>query len=177
MPPPRVDDEAPMPPEDNGIDSSGPRRSSSGSTAATYNNAEKSGAISGQGGVVSNQIAGQQKATVGALLKNPLAGMTDAQIIADADRFVEEKGLTEHREAFRKGAMLARVQNNDTAFEQLDIITEQEKETLRKEVKNRWHQPFMLYFLCSLCAGSAIVQGMDQTAVNGAQVRGATWAL
>ncbi|EHA50291.1 plastidic glucose transporter 4 [Pyricularia oryzae 70-15] len=169
MPPPRVDDEAPMPPEDNGIDSSGPRRSSSGSTAATYNNAEKSGAISGQGGVVSNQIAGQQKATVGALLKNPLAGMTDAQIIADADRFVEEKGLTEHREAFRKGAMLARVQNNDTAFEQLDIITEQEKETLRKEVKNRWHQPFMLYFLCSLCAGSAIVQGMDQTAVNGAQ--------
>jgi hypothetical protein len=29
----------------------------------------------------------------------------------------------------------------------------------------------MLYFLCTLCAGSAIVQGMDQTAVNGAQVR------
>ncbi|KAI6381352.1 hypothetical protein MCOR25_001283 [Pyricularia grisea] len=169
MPPPRVDDEAPMPPEDSGIDSSGPRRSSSGSTAATYNNTEKGGAVAGQGGVISNEIAGQQKATVGALLKNPLAGMTDAQVIADADRFVEEKGLTEYREAFRKGAMLAKVQNNDTAFERLDIITEQEKETLRKEVKNRWHQPFMLYFLCSLCAGSAIVQGMDQTAVNGAQ--------
>ena len=27
----------------------------------------------------------------------------------------------------------------------------------------------MLYFLVVLCAGSAIVQGMDQTAVNGAQ--------
>jgi MFS family permease len=27
----------------------------------------------------------------------------------------------------------------------------------------------MMYFLCTLCAGSAIVQGMDQSAVNGAQ--------
>merc|ERR1712000_554768 len=51
----------------------------------------------------------------------------------------------------------------------IDMLTEEEKGTLRKEETHRWHQPFALYFLCTLCAGSAIVQGMDQTTVNGAQ--------
>lgn len=109
-------------------------------------------------------------ATVAALLRNPLTGMSDQDVLNDADRFVEEKGLTEHREAFRKGALLAKVLNQDDGFERIDIVSEEEKVTLRREVSNRWHQPFMLYFLSALCAGSAIVQGMDQTAVNGAQV-------
>lgn len=108
-------------------------------------------------------------ATVAALLRNPLTGMSDQDVLNDADRFVEEKGLTEHREAFRKGALLAKVLNQDDGFERIDIVSEEEKVTLRREVSNRWHQPFMLYFLSALCAGSAIVQGMDQTAVNGAQ--------
>jgi hypothetical protein len=62
------------------------------------------------------------------------------------------------------------VNNQAGAFEQIDMLTEEEKAILRKEETHRWHQPFALYFLCTLCAGSAIVQGMDQTTVNGAQV-------
>ncbi|CAM1500465.1 Fc.00g096270.m01.CDS01 [Cosmosporella sp. VM-42] len=85
--------------------------------------------------------------------------------------FVSEKGLSdEHREDFRKGAMLAQVNNPKGAFENIDLLTEDDKAVLRKKESHRWHQPFMLYFLCTLCAGSAIVQGMDQTAVNGAQL-------
>ncbi|GJN73482.1 hypothetical protein PLICBS_007560 [Purpureocillium lilacinum] len=110
-----------------------------------------------------------RRASTAALLRNPLTGMTREQVIADVDGFVEEKGLTEYREIFRKGALIAQVNNVKDGFETIDALNEAEKEVLRMEETHRWHQPFMLYFLCILCAGSAIVQGMDQSAVNGAQ--------
>lgn len=111
-----------------------------------------------------------RRASAAALLRNPLAGMTTEEVLADVDAFVEEKGLTEHREEFRKGALLAQVGNTQGAFEHIDSVPEEDKIVLRREETNKWDQPFMLYFLCTLCAGSAVVQGMDQTAVNGAQV-------
>ncbi|KAK7421992.1 hypothetical protein QQZ08_009713 [Neonectria magnoliae] len=110
-----------------------------------------------------------RRASTAALLRNPLVGMTNEELIADVDAFVDEKGLGEHREDFRKGALVAQVNNQAGAFERIDLLSEDEKSILRREETHRWHQPFALYFLCTLCAGSAIVQGMDQTAVNGAQ--------
>jgi hypothetical protein len=80
------------------------------------------------------------------------------------------KGLTSDLDSFRKGALIARVGQRDDGFEYINILSEEEKDWLRHEATHRWSQPFMLYFLVVLCAGSAIVQGMDQTAVNGAQV-------
>lgn len=111
-----------------------------------------------------------RKASVAAKLRNPLTGMSEEDCIADVDQWCEEKGLSEHQAVFRKGALLARVNQRSDGFEYLDAISEEEKAALREEVEKRWSQPFMLYFLVVLCAGSAIVQGMDQTAVNGAQV-------
>ena len=104
------------------------------------------------------------------LQRNPLAGMTREQVLADVDAFVQERDLTPHQEDFRKGALLAQVMNIKNGFEEVDMLSEEEKAVLRHEETHRWSQPFMLYFLCTLCAGSAVVQGMDQTAVNGAQV-------
>lgn len=109
-------------------------------------------------------------AELAARLQNPLLGLTQDEVIADVENFVEVKGLTEHLEAFRKGALMSQAINIPNGFEDLTILSEEEKAVLRQEVSHRWKQPFMLYFLCALCAGSAIVQGMDQTAVNGAQV-------
>lgn len=103
------------------------------------------------------------------LLRNPLAGLSPEQIEADVNAFCAERGLEEHREVFQKGALLAQVGHTPGAFEGIDAITEEEKVFLRREESNKWDQPWQLYFLCTLCAGSAIVQGMDQTAVNGAQ--------
>ncbi|WWC71168.1 uncharacterized protein I206_105121 [Kwoniella pini CBS 10737] len=103
------------------------------------------------------------------MLSNPLDGMSPEEVIKDVDSFVEAKGLTEHRDIFRRGALLARVAQKPEAFEDIAEIPEDEKQILREEITHRWKQPFMLYFLAVLCAGSAIVQGMDQTAVNGAQ--------
>ncbi|KAM6537960.1 hypothetical protein FALCPG4_003855 [Fusarium falciforme] len=147
MPPPRVDDEAPF--QEYGDNSH--RNSSSNGT-----HEEK-------------MTTGERRVSTAALLRNPLVGLSRDQVLADVDAFVEEKGLQEHRDDFRKGALVAQVNNQAGAFEQIDILTEEEKGVLRKEETHRWHQPFALYFLCTLCAGSAIVQGMDQTTVNGAQ--------
>lgn len=106
------------------------------------------------------------------LLQNPLAGMSCRDVLADADNFVLEKGLENHREAFRKGSVMAKVQNVPSGYEDLVELNETDKEILRHEDMHRWSsQPKMLYFLCALCAGCAIVQGMDQTVINGAQVR------
>ena len=101
------------------------------------------------------------------LLQNPLAGMTKEDIELDVDRFVDEKGLQDYRDIFRKGAMLARYNQDPYGFERVDGLSDADLHQLREEVEHKWRQPFQLYFLVVLCAGSAIVQGMDQTAVNG----------
>lgn len=113
----------------------------------------------------------RNEASLAAKLQNPLLGLTHDEVIADVDAFVDSKGLMEDREVFRKGALVAQAINIPNGFETIDILSEEDKAILRREETHRWHQPFALYFLCALCAGSAIVQGMDQTAVNGAQVR------
>lgn len=116
--------------------------------------------------------------------KNPLAGLTKEELMADVEVFAREKYLEPILDDLKKGALVAQ---DPKAFESLDELSEEEKELLRRETTHKWHQPFMMYFMTSrfslrgtslpsltrfnlvLCAGSAIVQGMDQTAVNGAQ--------
>jgi sugar porter (SP) family MFS transporter len=104
--------------------------------------------------------------TTNTKLKNPLAGLTREQLLNDVEAFAKEKDLEHILDDLRKGAIVAQ---DPREFEQMDALTESEKELLRREKTHRWSQPFMMYFMTILCAGSAIVQGMDQTAVNGAQ--------
>lgn len=105
-----------------------------------------------------------------AKLLNPLAGVPEAKLLSDVEDFCHEKGFTEQVETFQKGALVAQVQHQEYGFEHVKKLSEEDKEVLRYEMAHKWHQPFRLYFLVVLCAGSAIVQGMDQTAVNGAQL-------
>lgn len=114
-------------------------------------------------------------AVTSALLQNPLVNMSEGEVIEDADAFVTLNGLTDHTEAFRKGALLAKAANVPQGYRGILMLTGADQEALDYEENNRWgSQPRMLYFLCALCAGCAIVQGMDQTAINGAQVREAS---
>lgn len=48
--------------------------------------------------------------------------------------------------------------------------SESEVSALNDEVNHRWRQPVVLYFLCFVNAMAAVVQGMDETVVNGAQI-------
>ena len=152
-----------MPQQKPDIEATEPNTSSPGSSKDSINYTENAGH---HGSVAS----ATRKASVAALLRNPLAGMSEEEVIRDADAWVVEKGLQEHQDAFRKGALIARVGQREDGFEYVKQLDEDEKNVLRHEITHRWSQPFMLYFLVVLCAGSAIVQGMDQTAVNGAQV-------
>ena len=159
MPPPRVDDEAVQ--QDHFIPSSEATSSSSSSTTPGKQS----------GSAVHEEERGTsykgRQPSVSALLRNPFAGKTEEDVLDDVDAFVEDKGLQDERETFRKGALLARVSHRVDGFESVKQLSEEEKDLLRHETSHRWSQPFMLYFLVVLCAGSAIVQGMDQTAVNG----------
>ncbi|KAL2062870.1 hypothetical protein VTL71DRAFT_5942 [Oculimacula yallundae] len=103
---------------------------------------------------------------VTAKLKNPLAGMNKEELLLDVETFAKEKNLEDILPLLQKGALVAQ---NPKNFENVSELTPDEKEWLRKETTSRWNQPKMMYYMTILCAGSAIVQGMDQTAVNGAQ--------
>ncbi|KYK61962.1 plastidic glucose transporter 4 [Drechmeria coniospora] len=116
------------------------------------------------------QAGGRSASTTTAPVLNPLAGMTNEEVLADADAFVRENGLVEHRDVFRKGALVAKTQNEVGAYESIAELTEDDKAVLRHEDGHKWRSsPPMLYLLCALCAGCAVVQGMDQTVINGAQ--------
>ncbi|GAB7361778.1 hypothetical protein MBLNU230_g1822t1 [Neophaeotheca triangularis] len=141
----------------------GAKRPSSDSSSGGAERKEYSGTNPARNQSVATQTS------VAAKLQNPLSGMSEEDVLRDVDEFVDGKGLQEHREDFHLGALLARMGQHDRAFEEMDSISEEHKEQLRFELAHKWKQPFTLYFLVVLCAGSAIVQGMDQTAVNGAQ--------
>ncbi|KAL4865085.1 hypothetical protein BDV12DRAFT_155657 [Aspergillus spectabilis] len=104
--------------------------------------------------------------TTNTKLKNPLSGLTREQLFKEIEQFAREKDMEEILPELKKGALISQ---NPKMFEEIPDLTEEDKELLRREKTHRWHQPFMMYFMTILCAGSAIVQGMDQTAVNGAQ--------
>ncbi|KAF1361692.1 MFS general substrate transporter [Lizonia empirigonia] len=127
---------------------------------------------SGHATNLGHQSQGGRQASVAAKLRNPLAGLSEEQVIADVDAWCLEKGLVGHQDAFRKGTLIARMGQRDDGYEYVSQLSEEEKNIFRNEQAHRWSQPFMLYFLVVLCAGSAIVQGMYQTAVNGAQLQG-----
>ncbi|KAH8119191.1 proton myo-inositol cotransporter [Phellopilus nigrolimitatus] len=104
---------------------------------------------------------------VNAKLANPLSGFTQEQLMTDAVAFANKYGLGHLSEMFAKGALVAQ---DPLAFESLDLLTEEEKEALRREQTHRWSQPLTLYWMVITCSVAAAVQGMDETVINGAQL-------
>jgi hypothetical protein len=157
-----------MPEHKPDIEATEPALSSSGNSSKT--NLGTAHHVENTSGHRGSVASGARQASVTAKLRNPLVGLTEEQVLADVETWCAEKGLTEDLDSFRKGALIARVGQRDDGYEYVGILSDEEKGWLRHETGHRWSQPKMLYFLVVLCAGSAIVQGMDQTAVNGAQV-------
>lgn len=104
------------------------------------------------------------------LLQNPLHSMSEGQVARDARDFAMVNGLEDYAEDFVKGGLMAKVYNVPGGYEDIEELSAVDKATLRMEDLKRWDQQPMLYLLCGLVAGCAIVQGMDQTIINGAQV-------
>lgn len=79
-------------------------------------------------------------------LKNPLAGLTREELYRDVEEFAREKALEHIVEQLKRGALVAQ---DPKIFEELDELSEGEKELLRREKTHRWNQPFMMYFMTS----------------------------
>jgi sugar porter (SP) family MFS transporter len=102
-------------------------------------------------------------AQVGDITHNPLRDISREAVIRNARAFAIKHELAEDQEYFVRGAVLA--QSGDT-----DHLTDDEKIVVDEETKHRWRQPLTLYYLTIMCAMCAVVQGMDETVINGAQL-------
>ncbi|KAH6983358.1 hypothetical protein BKA56DRAFT_483128 [Ilyonectria sp. MPI-CAGE-AT-0026] len=101
---------------------------------------------------------------------HPLAGYTHQQLAHMGEQYAREHhGLTDDDEirAFRLGAIIA---GDMDKYLSVEGLTEEERTTLVDEVEHKWRNPKMLYFLVTICSLCAVVQGMDETVVNGAQI-------
>jgi len=106
-------------------------------------------------------------AELSAKLDNPLGGFSVKELSEQADEFCQLNGLTDHVEIFKKGAILAGDQQN---LDRVPDITEDERRFIEYETTHRWKQPFLMYYIAILSSMAAIVQGMDEAVVNGAQI-------
>ncbi|KAJ8086941.1 hypothetical protein AAF712_013340 [Marasmius tenuissimus] len=100
-------------------------------------------------------------------LANPLAGLNDKQILEMADKFARDNGLEDIQEVLRKGALVSR---DPAHFEGISSLTEEEKVALRREWTHKWHLPRQLWLLVVACSMAAVVQGQDQSLINGANL-------
>lgn len=79
-------------------------------------------------------------------IRNPLADFTKEELFADVESFAQEKDLMFAIEDLKKGALIAQ---DPTSLEEFSELSEEEKESIRREKSHRWSQPFMLYFMTS----------------------------
>lgn len=75
--------------------------------------------------------------------------------------------MESHAELFEKAALVAR---DPDRFEQLETLTDDERNALIYERDHKWHGPKMLWYSIGLCAIGAATQGWDQTGSNGANL-------
>ncbi|KAJ0329815.1 hypothetical protein COL5a_003640 [Colletotrichum fioriniae] len=134
MPPPKVDTEAPPVPETTPSSRTSGSYAGDGRGPGPTNTKTTSTPTGGGGG----------RASTAALLRNPLVGLTHDEILKDADTFTEAKGLQEHREVFRKGALVAQVINRPDGFESVAALDEEEKAVLRNESREFYYETFGL---------------------------------
>lgn len=88
----------------------------------------------------------------------------------DVEAWTEQKGLQEHVEIFKKGALVAQNPTNARNIDGPQKLTDRELEVLEREVTHRWDMPRKLLLTIATCSIGAAVQGWDQTGSNGANI-------
>jgi hypothetical protein len=98
---------------------------------------------------------------------NVLAHLSRQELLAEVDEFVREKGLEEHVESLRAGALLAQSPHD---FHGIHELSQEDKDAIDYEHSHRWSHPLKLYFTIAICSLGAATQGWDQTGSNGANL-------
>lgn len=101
-----------------------------------------------------SQVQGQMN--ISAQFENPLRDLPREQLLKDVETFCQEHGLTDHIDAFRKGALVAQSPSEALNLAELD---ENDRHHLTREHTHKWSQPFALYWLAVMCSLAAAVQG------------------
>lgn len=84
---------------------------------------------------------------------------SSTQVVAEAEAFANEHGLSEHAGLFGRAALVARDQKH---FENVASLTEEERAALIYERDHKWHGPKMLWYSIALCAVGAATQGWGE---------------
>lgn len=123
-----------------------------------------------------NRALNRRIAPTQLLQTNPFALLDYEAVMADTEKLARDHGiLDDDIPVFKKGAALAKAQEHEMPFENVPQITDaldrEETASLKFEREHPWRSlPKMGYFQAAVCAGCAVVQGADQTIINGAQV-------
>lgn len=99
---------------------------------------------------------------INAKLSNPLAGLSRTELRNQGRAFAEfhEMGDESDIRAFELGAVLAQ---SPERYDDIADLTNQERAVLRRELTNKWAQPWKMYAVIALCSLSAAVQGMGKS--------------
>ncbi|KAH8751536.1 putative polyol transporter 5 [Hyaloscypha sp. PMI_1271] len=100
-------------------------------------------------------------------IKNPLAGISKAQLIQDVEQFASDNDLTDITEDLIKGALVAQSPHH---IDQIHELNDEDRRILHEEVTHKWKHPRILYVTIILNSVAAAIQGWDQTASNGANL-------
>ncbi|WWC71784.1 uncharacterized protein I206_105743 [Kwoniella pini CBS 10737] len=109
----------------------------------------------------------EQRLAARATLQNALHGVPKEQLLQESDEFCDNNGLTEYKETFRKGALLAQRPKDWDFIEELNA---EEKAAVKYEHEHKWRMSRDLLWVVGACAMGAAVQGWDQTGSNGANL-------
>ncbi|KAJ9635503.1 hypothetical protein H2199_008506 [Coniosporium tulheliwenetii] len=102
-----------------------------------------------------------------AKVSNPLADIPKDLLMRDVEEFATQSGLTDIIPGLKKGALIAQ---NPAGYEDLEKISQEEKDVLRHEILHKWRHPLKLHITIIVCSIGAAVQGWDQTGSNGANL-------
>lgn len=79
-----------------------------------------------------------------AVFENPLAGISKDDLLRDVTEFCKKFNLTDQLDNFKKGAL---VSQNPFKIDEIPELTEDDRYNLKREVTNKWSQPWPLYWL------------------------------
>ncbi|CCE83891.1 Piso0_004488 [Millerozyma farinosa CBS 7064] len=96
---------------------------------------------------------------------NILSQYSEAQVMQMGRNYASKHNLDP--ELFGRAAVLARTPD---AYEDMEILTAEEKAGLHKEATKKWHVPSKLFQVIALGSMAAAVQGMDESVINGANL-------
>lgn len=96
---------------------------------------------------------------------NILSQYSEAQVMQMGRNYALKHNLDP--ELFGRAAVLARTPD---AYEDMEILTAEEKAGLHKEATKKWHVPSKLFQVIALGSMAAAVQGMDESVINGANL-------